>query len=202
MAIFLDDGLGGGASKMKAKINTLTVYADLLRFGFGTNEEKSIWEPVQIITWLGTVLDSNEGFISVTIERISKLKKNVDSVFKGDSMVVKVRSLAIVVGQIISLTPCVGGVARIMTRSLYAVVNKKVSWNPTFVLTKEACSELVFWSHNVNFLNCRCPRLPLCQPAKLLYSDASDYGCGSFIHSEGKIFQQNWSPVERNNSST
>ena len=49
---------------------------------------------------------------------------------------------------------------------------------------------------------CRCPWLPLCQPAKLVYSDASDYACGSFIHSEGKIFQQNWSPVERNNSST
>ena len=50
--------------------------------------------------------------------------------------------------------------------------------------------------------NCHCPWLPLCQPAKLVYSDASDYACGSFIHSEGKIFQQNWSPVERNNSST
>ena len=91
---------------------------------------------------------------------------------------------------------------RIMTRSLYAVVNTKVSWNSTVVLTKEACSELVFWSQNVDSLNCRCPWLPLCQPVKLVYSDASDYACGSFIHSEGKIFQQNWSPVERNNSST
>ena len=41
-------------------------------------------------------------------------------------MIVNVRSLATVVGQIISLTPCVGGVARIMTRSLYAVVTKTV----------------------------------------------------------------------------
>ena len=202
MVIFLDDSLGGGASKMKANINSLTVHTDLLKFGFVINEEKSIWEPVQIITWLGTVLDTNQGFISVTEQRISKLKVNIDSVLKGDSMIVNVRSLATVVGQIISLTPCVGGVARIMTRSLYAVVNTKVSWNSTVVLTKEACSELVFWSQNVDSLNCRCPWLPLCQPAKLLYSDASDYACGSFIHSEGKIFQQNWSPVERNNSST
>ena len=66
----------------------MTVHADLLKFGFGTNEEKSIWEPVQIITWLGTVLDTNEGFISVTEERISKFKVNVDSVLKGDSMIV------------------------------------------------------------------------------------------------------------------
>ena len=60
----------------------------------------------------------------------------------------------------------------------------------------------MFWSQSVDSLNCRCPWLPLCQPAKLVYSDAFDYACGSFIHSEGKIFQQNWSPVERNNSST
>ena len=130
------------------------------------------------------------------------MKVNIDSVLKGDSMIVNVRSLATVVGQIISLTPCVGGVTRTMTSSLYAVVNTKVSWNPTVVLTKEACSELVFWSQNVDSLNCRCPWLPLCQPAELVYSDASDYACGSFIHSEGKIFQQDWFPVERNNSST
>ena len=42
-------------------------------------------------------------------------------------MIVNVRSLATLEDQIISLTPCVGGVTRIMTRSLYAVVNTKVS---------------------------------------------------------------------------
>ena len=59
MVIFLDDGLGGGASKTIAKINSLMVHADL-KFGFVINEEKSIWEPVQIITWLGTVLDTTK----------------------------------------------------------------------------------------------------------------------------------------------
>ena len=58
-------------------------------------------------------------------------------------MTVNARSLATVVGQIISLTPCVGVVTRIMIRSLYAVVNTKVSWNSTVASTKEACSELV-----------------------------------------------------------
>ena len=58
----------------------------------------------------------------------------------------------------------------------------------------------MFWSQNVDSLNCRCPWMPLCQPAKLVHSDASDYACGSFIHSRGKIFQQNWSPVERLNT--
>ena len=55
-------------------------------------------------------------------------------------------TLAAVVGQIISLTPCVGDVARIMTRSLYAVVNTKMSWNSTVELSKEAYAELMVWN--------------------------------------------------------
>ena len=50
MPIFLDDGLGGGSNAIKAKINSLTVRADLTRYGFLINEEKSLWEPVQVIT--------------------------------------------------------------------------------------------------------------------------------------------------------
>ena len=49
MVIFLDDGIGGGANKIQAKINSLTVNAYLLKFGFVVNEDKSLWEPVQNI---------------------------------------------------------------------------------------------------------------------------------------------------------
>ncbi|KAJ7371341.1 hypothetical protein OS493_026441 [Desmophyllum pertusum] len=94
MVIFLDDGLGGGANKIQAKINSLTVNADLLKFGFVVNEEKSLWEPVQVITWLGVVLDTNQGFISVTEQRISKLKVGIDSILKGDYTIVKGKPVA------------------------------------------------------------------------------------------------------------
>ena len=60
------------------KINSLTVRADLTRYGFVINEEKSLWEPVQVITWLGTVFDTYQGFISVTERRVSKLKSSID----------------------------------------------------------------------------------------------------------------------------
>ena len=71
MAIFLDDCLGGGFNAIKAKINILTVRAYLTRYGFLINEDKSLWEPVQVITWLGTVLVTSQGLISVTDRRIS-----------------------------------------------------------------------------------------------------------------------------------
>ena len=75
-------------------------------------------------------MDTNQSFISVTEHRITKLKSSIDFALKGVRTTVNVRSLAAVVGQIISLTPCVGDVARIMTRWLYAVINK-ASWNST-----------------------------------------------------------------------
>ena len=124
----------------------MTVNADLLKFGFVFNENKSLWEPVQNIIWLGTVLDTNQGFISVTEHRIAKLKSGIDSILKRGCTTVNVRTLAAVVGQIISLTPCVGDATRIKTRSLYAVVNTKMSWNSTVELSKEAYAELMFWN--------------------------------------------------------
>ena len=156
-------------------------------------------EPVQNMIWLGTVLDTNQGFISVTEHRITKLKRSIDSVLKGGCTTLNVSTLAAVVGQIISLTPGVGDVTRIMTRSLYAVVYTKVSCNSTVELSKEAYAELVFWNQNVD---CRSPWLLPCVPAKFVYSGSSDHGCGSFIQNEGKVFHQIWSPAERMESST
>ena len=71
------------------------------------------------------------------------------------------------VGQVISLTHCVGSVARIMTRSMYAVVNQKLLWNSEVELTKEACDKLAFWDENVDSLNFHSPWAPLPSPAKL-----------------------------------
>ena len=201
MAIFLDDGLGGGFNAIKAKINSLAVRADLTRYSFLINEEKSLWEPVQVITWLGTVFDTNQGLISVTDRRISKLKNSINLIGNADCKIVKVRDLASVVGQVISLTPWVGSVARIMTRSLYAAANQKLSWSSVVVLNTEACDELAYWSENIDSLNFRCPWVPLQPPAKFVYSDASDHASSAFINNEHKIFHQNWSPAESSKSS-
>ena len=92
------------------------------------------------------------------------------------------------VGQIISLAPCTGGLSRIMTRALYNLVNQKLYWNFKVVLTKEACNVLTFWIDNVDSLNYRCPWVPAQPPARFVYSDTSDYACSSFIDHELKSF--------------
>ncbi|RMX55317.1 hypothetical protein pdam_00025080 [Pocillopora damicornis] len=150
------DGLGGGTNSIMAKINSLTVRADLTRYGFVINEEKSLWKPVQVITCLGTVFDTYQGLISVTERRVSKLKSSIDLLRKDNCKILKVRDVASVVSQVILLTPCVGSVAKIMTRALYTVVNQKQSWDSQVELSKEAFDELTFWIDNVDSLNFRC----------------------------------------------
>lgn len=51
-AIFLDDGMIDCA---QAKLNSLTINADLLKSAFFPKKEKSLWEPIQIILWLGVM---------------------------------------------------------------------------------------------------------------------------------------------------
>ena len=51
IAISLDDGFGGGTDFVSAKVNSLVVHFYLLKSGFVPNEEKFLWEPLQVITW-------------------------------------------------------------------------------------------------------------------------------------------------------
>lgn len=68
MAIFLDNSLRVGINSVKAKINSLTVRTDLTRYGFVVNEEKSLWEPVQVITWLSSVNSTYQGLFQLWSE--------------------------------------------------------------------------------------------------------------------------------------
>ena len=68
--VFLDDGLGAAADYTKARISSLSAHAVLFKSGFVPNEQKSFWEPTQVITWLGTVIDISQCIISATDTRI------------------------------------------------------------------------------------------------------------------------------------
>ena len=113
------------------------MHADLfISLGFVPNEEKSLWEPTQVITWLGTVIDTSQCIISATDTRIQSLSEDLS--FLLDSThpsLYQVRKLASVCGKIISLGNCVGNVARLMTRNIFAVINSAMNWSSTVSLT-------------------------------------------------------------------
>ena len=61
--------------------------------------------------------------------------------------------LASLIGKIMSMALALGPVTRLMTRSLYAVLNSKAAWCQRLVLTSEALVELNFWIHEITDFN-------------------------------------------------
>ena len=69
-------------------------------------------------------------------------------------------------------------------------------------LSDEAVCEIMFWKQNARSLKGRSAWPTDSKPSKIVYSDASEYACGSFVEHEGKTFQLHCSPDEREKSST
>jgi hypothetical protein len=88
-------------------------------------------------------VDLSRGEISVPQEKIDVLKQSITLTLQLST--VPVRQVASIVGKIIAMGLGIGPVSRFMTRSLYAVVQERVSWCSNVILSPEACDELTFW---------------------------------------------------------
>ena len=86
--------------RSKGKIASLQVHADLLISGFLPNEAKCVWEPTQIITWFGTVLDTSTSENAATEKRINSLQQYMSSLLATSSLHLPVRKLASVYGKL------------------------------------------------------------------------------------------------------
>jgi hypothetical protein len=96
----------------------------------------------------------------------------------------------------------IGDIVRLRTRSLYALLQVKTTWSDHIYVTQEAKNELVFWLESVDSYNGRALwRAP--SAVRVVYSDASDTGFGSYIVEHGShIVHGQWSQVEAIKSST
>ena len=181
------------------------MYSDLLKSGFVPNEDKSQWEPIQIITWLGVILNTIDGSIKATNECITMLSCNLENLSTlQNPTCIHIKRVASIAGQIISLSSCMGPVVCIMTRFLFLVISSAVSWGCEVLLTQKAIFETDFWRHNVHALNGKVYWGVKSFPAKITFSDASDSGCSGFLQLQPGVelvSHQNWSIAETAQSS-
>ena len=84
------------------------------------------------------------GQIEVPSEKITALRSALRQATQ--SPWIKARSLASVIGKIISMGFAFGPVSRFMTRGLYAVLESRNVWCDMLTLSAEAVEELTFWS--------------------------------------------------------
>ncbi|XP_063446947.1 uncharacterized protein LOC134726472 [Mytilus trossulus] len=179
------------------------VKRSLIDAGFLINEEKSVFKPVTELEWLGIVWNSKEYKLSITQRRVDDLIFSLN-VILAKFPYVTARYLAQVVGRIISMTPVIGNVARIMSKFCYMEIESRIGWDIPITGYKpvEVLSELKFWLENVTMINYR----NLCHYSKssvVIYSDASNIAAGAYtVELENKIFHKMWTCSETVQSST
>lgn len=114
------------------------------------------------------------------------------------------RHLAQVVGRVISMTPVIGNVARIMSKYCYMAIENRSAWDKTIVSFNQdkVLTELRFWENNISKLNSRQLGV-YSKSSVVIYSDASNVAAGAYtVEVESKLFHKMWSVNERAESST
>ena len=104
------------------------------------------------------------------------------------------RELARVTGKVISLSPVVGNLTRLMTRHCYMSIETRSCWDKKLILVypSEIFRELYFW------------RDKSYRPSSVvMYSAESNVACGAYsVEIESKVFRKMFNDFESIQSST
>ena len=201
--VYLDDGLGSNSELSDCSNQALTVKQDLKCSGLVINLTKSQFDPVQIIEWLGIIWNMVAGEILIPERRILDLEVTLSQTF-GQLPFTTARKLARLTGKIISMSPVIGNISRLMTRNLYAIIISRKNWdfNINIKDAVETIAEMFFWKNNIRMLN-RRRLVEQDLPQKLVYSDASNVALGAYVvHTDNAVAHKMWSGSEATKSST
>lgn len=202
--MYLDDGFGCHSKYDEACKISKEVQYDLVCSGFVPKVEKSMWIPCQVIEYLGVVLDCNMGKIYIPEKRVFKIQKTIFKIehFMNQNCRIKVRRLASLVGQIISMSVVIGSVAQLMTKCLSIDIVSAPTWNSMILISEESKKQISFWKSSLDMLNRRDMKV---KPSSnlVVYTDASDTGYGGYCVRTGKNVSHGlWEESERIMSST
>ena len=171
ITIFLDDGLDIEPSLEIARKHAQAIRLDMLSSGFVLNDDKSIWDPVPVICWLGLSWNEESAEIAIASHRIYKLSTDLTEVLRKNA--ITARGLAKIVGQIISTSAVTGNLARILSRHCQMSVASANTWDTPFVLDEYCVFELRFWQENLDRVNVRVYD-ESGHTNKIIFSDASN----------------------------
>ena len=160
-----------------------------------------MWEPSQVLDWLGITWNSLLGTLKIADRRITKITNTIDRIIEADFKI-SARDLASFTGQIISTAPVVGNIGRIMTRHFVMSTLCVDKWDSLFCLDEYCREEVNFWKDNLINLNSRNCFVSK-DPNYFVYSDASATGGGAFIDFNNDfVCHKVWTENESLQSST
>ena len=126
VVIYIDDGIYASSTIQEAENGSAIIASDLKDASFVLNMPKSKLSLHQIGDWLGLITDLLSACFRVPAEKIVRLKNNIASTLRSSRL--PVRTVASIVGRIMSMSLALGPIARLRTRSMYADKNSCPSW--------------------------------------------------------------------------
>ena len=207
IALYLDDGFVVVPASCDNNTNDFHIASkisqhvkvDLIRSGLVYNMDKSCWNPVNQIVWLGMHWDSVEGTLRVSQRRVDKILRTINELTSAD--VVTIRKLHSFVGQIISLGPVVGNLTRLSTRNCQVKISQAHHEDDIIKLDNLCLSEIEFWKSNASKRNVRYLFVST-RVNKIVCGDASAVGSGAILCNDIHTAHKNWTEVEAKRSST
>ena len=154
IALFLDDGWLIDSDRDTCTTLAASIWSDLRKAGFITNDEKSQWCPSQVCEWLGIIWNTISGTIALSERRENSIAIAIDRILSSDRSV-SARVLASLLGRIIPGGAVFGNISRLMTRYCSISVASAQNWDSKFYLDQYCIRELNFWKSNLKRLNCR-----------------------------------------------
>ena len=108
------------------------------------NATKSVWQPVQVLEYLGVLIDSEIGVLFIPERRISKMFDSIREILSNLKMHrrVQARKLACFVSEIISMSVVVGHVAQIMTRCVSIDILRAAHWDSYVSVSEESLKQI------------------------------------------------------------
>ena len=152
--------------------------------------------------WLGIIWNSHNFTLSIPERRVNDMS-SLNCVFETFPRITA-RTLAQITGKIMSMSPVIGNVSRLMTRYCYIAIVKRFSWDNLLVFddVKKIESELCFWQSNINAINYK--RLSTYDKFSIIiYADASNVAAAACtVEIDRKNFHKMWTTDEALESST
>ena len=197
--LYLDDDVFAVHGVKEANKASQLVQDTLVKAGLLANEEKSVWVPSPVVTWLGFIIDLQQGCVLVPDAKLAKLQLILQAACR--MAVINARALASL-GKILSMSLALGPVARLMTRCMYVALEGRTSWCDMLHVTDEVRGELCFWAKSLVSYNGQPIRYKP-SAVRVVYSDASNVGYGGYIVEHGPLIANgSWSAEEATRSST
>ncbi len=202
IVIYIDDGVGAADSLVECSKVSSFVRASLLKAGFIANSEKSHWDPVQVIVWLGWEINTREYVIRVKEKRIKKLISGIEKIkWAGEASARQVSSVA---GQIVSTDLVLGPVTGMFTREMYMFIEGRSAWDGKARIPEMVECEFSFWLRNIGALNLKRLHESGAPVSAKVNSDASSVAGGAVLKVDGKVLEvhKNFATNEVGKSST